>query len=149
MGAASVPNDPDAEQIVHASCIAVNGQGVLIMGPSGAGKSSLALQIMALGGELVADDRVILRRLGGDVIAQCPLPLLGLIEARGLGILRVPSVPFAPVRLIVDLSHPETERLPPRRTRPMMDVSIDLVFAGQGSHFSASILHYIKGGRVE
>ena len=43
---------------LHASCIAVHGRGVLILGPSGAGKSSLALQLMALGADLVADDMI-------------------------------------------------------------------------------------------
>ncbi|MDX5349528.1 MAG: serine kinase, partial [Paracoccaceae bacterium] len=44
-------------QIVHATSVAVDGRGLLILGPSGAGKSSLALRLIALGARLVADDR--------------------------------------------------------------------------------------------
>ena len=36
---------------------ASDGRGLLILGPSGAGKSALALQLIALGARLVADDR--------------------------------------------------------------------------------------------
>ena len=66
---------------VHASCVACDGAGVLILGASGAGKSGLALNLMALGAALVADDRVVLSREGDVVLAACPLPLRGLIEA--------------------------------------------------------------------
>ena len=74
---------PDAGNFanIHGSCVAVAGRGLLILGPSGAGKSALALQIMALGGQLVADDRVELTRQGDEVIARCPVALRGLIEA--------------------------------------------------------------------
>ena len=39
--------------IMHASCIAHRGRGLLILGPSGAGKSTLALEMMAFGAALV------------------------------------------------------------------------------------------------
>ena len=54
-----------APLILHGSCVAVEGRGVLIVGPSGAGKSSLALALMALGAELVADDRTEVRLENG------------------------------------------------------------------------------------
>ena len=44
-------------QILNASCVAWQGRGALILGRSGAGKSALALQLMALGADLVSDDR--------------------------------------------------------------------------------------------
>ena len=52
------------ETIVHASCVARDGRAVLIRGASGSGKSGLALQLMALGAGLVADDRTRLWREG-------------------------------------------------------------------------------------
>ena len=100
---------------LHASCGAGQGKGLLILGPSGAGKSALALELMALGADLVADDRTDLVAESGRVMASCPPVLSGLIEARGLGLLRVPSVLQAQVVLAVDLGRVETERMPQPR----------------------------------
>lgn len=41
---------------LHAGCVGLGGQGVLLMGASGAGKSTLALQAMALGLEFLTED---------------------------------------------------------------------------------------------
>ena len=43
---------------IHATCIEVDGVGVLIRGASGSGKSDLALRLIDAGATLVADDRV-------------------------------------------------------------------------------------------
>ena len=48
--------DPDT---IHASAVALGPVGLLIMGASGSGKSSLALELMARGAKLVADDQVV------------------------------------------------------------------------------------------
>ena len=58
-----------------------------MIGPSGAGKSALALQLLALGAELVADDRTDIIRQGDHLIADVPQAIAGMIEARGMGIL--------------------------------------------------------------
>lgn len=133
--------------IVHASCVSIGGRAVLIMGPSGAGKSALALQLMALGAGLVADDRCALSRRGAGLIARAAPNLAGLIEARGVGILHAPAVAEAVVHLVVDLSQPEPDRLPPRRSVTLLDATCDLVFGSQAAHFPAAILCYLKYGR--
>ena len=120
---------------------------MLIMGPSGAGKSGLALQLMVLGAALVADDRCLLVRRGNDLIASAGPNLSGLIEARGLGILQAPALPEAAVHLVVDLSQPEPERLPPRRSVTILEATRDLVFGSQAAHFPAGLLCYLKHGR--
>ena len=74
------------DAIVHGSCVALTGKGLLITGRSGSGKSALCLQMVALGAELVADDRVQLRREEGQILARAPAAIAGLIEARGIGI---------------------------------------------------------------
>ena len=58
--------------ILHATCVAVDGRGLLILGPSGSGKSALALQLIALGAQLVADDRTRVSRRGAA--SGRPLP---------------------------------------------------------------------------
>ena len=57
---------------IHATCIAIDGVGVLLRGPSGAGKSDLALRLIDVGGRLVADDRADLRLVDGSVVAAPP-----------------------------------------------------------------------------
>ena len=47
--------------ILHASCVALAGRGLLIRGAPGSGKSTLALTLMGLGADLVGDDRIDLR----------------------------------------------------------------------------------------
>lgn len=137
-----------ATQTLHATCVADAGRAALILGPSGAGKSALALQLMALGARLIADDRTILTLRDGHPVASCPAPLHGLIEARGLGLLRVDPAPPAPVALAVDLGQAETERLPPSRTIDLMGVAVGLVLAVPGPHFAAALLHLLRGGRM-
>lgn len=138
---------PTRARDLHASCVAVNGRGVLILGPSGCGKSALALQLMAFGAALVADDRTEVYRLGPQVMARSPAALAGLIEARGVGILEAPALAGVPLLLVADLSRDETERLPPLRQFSLLGVALDLVFASRSSHFPAAVLCYLRGGR--
>jgi len=139
----------DETQTIHASCVAFNRAGVLILGASGAGKSALALQLMALGAALVADDRVILGRDGDAVFADCPPPLLGLIEARGIGILRAQPHPPVKLGLVVDLDQSETQRFPQKRRYLALGAPIDLVFNCGGGHLPAAVLQILKSGRAE
>ncbi|MBW0158590.1 HPr kinase/phosphorylase [Sedimentimonas flavescens] len=136
------------QSILHASCVALDAlNGVLILGPSGAGKSTLALQLMAYGAYLVADDRVALRTDGPDVVASAPESISGLIEARGVGILRAQPLPSARIRLVVDLSRDETERLPPKRETNLLDRFLPLVLRVQHGHLDLAVLQWLKGGR--
>lgn len=94
---------------IHASCVALDGKGVLIRGASGAGKSQLAhiliLRAPLYGHEavLVADDRVVLERRGEAVFASAPDNLKGLLEIRGLGIARMPNRQDARLVAVIDL----------------------------------------------
>ena len=83
-------NAPQAAAQLHASAVAVEGRGCLITGAAGSGKSTLALEMVALGAELVADDRVDIRRSGKALLLSAPASIAGLVEARGVGILRLP-----------------------------------------------------------
>lgn len=97
--------------IRHAGLIAARlggrWRGVLIEGPSGAGKSDLALRCLDLGFRLVADDRVELWASGGRLFGAAPAALAGLIEVRGVGVLRVAALPLAEVALVVRCGEPE------------------------------------------
>ncbi|MCB9949102.1 MAG: HPr kinase/phosphatase C-terminal domain-containing protein [Rhodospirillaceae bacterium] len=98
---------------IHATCVALDGRGVVLRGPSGSGKSDLALRLIDGGAVLVADDRVIVTVDGGRVRAHAPDPLRGLLEVRGIGPVRVNTAPAADVVLVVDLTPGQCrERLP-------------------------------------
>ena len=56
---------------LHASCVAHAGKGILITGSAGSGKSFLALELLARGGRLVADDQTLLEMSQGHLIARC------------------------------------------------------------------------------
>lgn len=121
---------------------------MLILGPSGAGKSSLALQLMALGASLVADDRVEVALIDDAPTARCPAPLRGLIEARGIGILRAQSLESTKVDLVVDLGQNETSRLPEPHDFVLLGRLISLVHGPVSAHFPAALLLYLREGRA-
>jgi HPr kinase/phosphorylase len=106
-----------AQWQVHASCVARDGDGVLLIGPSGSGKSDLALRLLARGFTLVADDRVDIE----DGVAAPPVALAGLLEVRGLGIVRLPHAASARLALVAELN-PSVERLP----APNRHIGLDL-----------------------
>lgn len=135
------------ETILHASCVAVQGRGLLILGPSGSGKSALALRLLALGAGLVADDRTQLTAADGRLMARCPPPLLGLIEARGVGLLRAEPLSAASVCLVADLGQTEDQRLPPHRRVTILGCELDLVLHPRNDHFPEALLLYLRNGR--
>ncbi len=104
---------------MHGSCAERDGQAVLVIGPPGAGKSDLILRLLGRGFSLVADDRVEI----ADGIAAAPASLAGLLEVRGLGILRLPHTDRAPLRLVVDLAGP-FERLPMPERHPTLGLPL-------------------------
>lgn len=137
---------------LHASVVAVTvgdvWRGALILGPSGSGKSALALRAMALGARLVADDRVRLWRQGDSLLARAPSALFGMIEARGIGLLRAESLAQAPVALAIDLGRAETQRLPPLRRIDLLDLSFPLVHGAENGCLAPAMLQLLKGGMV-
>ena len=95
---------------LHASAVAIDGRGVLILGASGSGKSSLALRLIDRGATLIADDQVALRARDGRLHADALAPIYGKLEVRGVGIVDCDAV-AAPIALAVDLER-TPERLP-------------------------------------
>jgi hypothetical protein len=104
-----VTQPPDL--LVHATCVAIRGRGVLLAGPPGSGKSDLALRLIDRGARLVSDDYTELRRSGGRLLARAPPTIAGRMEVRGVGIVELDSAGDIPVCLFADLER-EPERLP-------------------------------------
>jgi HPr kinase/phosphorylase len=134
---------------IHATTVALGDRGLLILGPSGSGKSGLALQLMAFGASLVADDRTILRLSGDSLLATCPSATRGLIEARGLGLLSVPSRDCVTLSAAVDLGQTETQRLPPPAEIMLLGRPLPLLRGTANSHFPAAVFHYMTARPAE
>ncbi|BAQ44069.1 MULTISPECIES: HPr kinase/phosphorylase [Methylobacterium] len=103
---------------VHASCVVVGEDGILVRGEAGSGKSTLARDLLDLGARygmfaaLVGDDRVVLTYRHGRLVAAPHPALAGLVEVRGLGLQAVDATaPSAILRLVVDLAE-EAPRMP-------------------------------------
>lgn len=98
---------------LHASCVLTGKAGValgapedaaiLLFGDSCVGKSAMTLGIIARGGVLVADDRTLVSVRGGALWAEPHPRLAGLIEAREVGIVRLPCSAPAKIALAVEL----------------------------------------------
>lgn len=135
----------DKIQLLHATSIYLDGYGVMIGGPAGIGKSALALDLLndAHGFEyvllnagssmLVADDQTYVGRDEVDgvaqLIARCPENIEGLLEVRGLGIIKVPFKSPAPMHLYVEIVDQLPARMPEQkdRYRYILDVKMPYI----------------------
>lgn len=100
-------------QTVHGTCVEIAGLGVLLRGPPGSGKSDLALRLIENGARLVADDQVVLREEAGRLAACAPETLAGLLEIRGIGIVRCPAISAVALAAVAELvASGAVERLP-------------------------------------
>lgn len=134
--------------MVHGTAVAFGPAAVLITGPSGTGKSTLALELLAIGATLVADDRVVLTRKEDAIFASPGAGLEGRIEAHGVGILRTDWVHGATLQLVADLGAKPDARLPAPKTEGLLGYEVPLIAIG-GLHRAAPILRAILLGGLE
>jgi HPr kinase/phosphorylase len=120
----TTPVDTGALRL-HASCVQLDGRGVLLLGPSGSGKSDLALRLIDSGALLVADDQLFLERVGDRLLARPVQPLVGLLEVRGVGILRLPCCTLSTLDLVVELDRTGAiPRLPKGQTYALLGLAM-------------------------
>lgn len=135
---------------LHATAVAIDGRGLLILGASGSGKSSLAIELIALGGVLICDDGVWLHTATDPAMLARPKQATDLIEARHIGLLHAgATLDRAPLKLIVDLDRAEEHRLPPRRTIALGDRRIPLLHAGGQHRLAPALWVMMQHGRAE
>ncbi len=133
-----------------ATGVAVDGQGIAIVGAPGSGKSSLALQMMALGAVLIADDGLWLDTGSAPPMLHRPDQSPDLVEARGVGLIRAGAVcARAPLALIVDLDRREPDRLPPRRLVAVGDGLCPLILGAGHPTLAAAVILLARNGRAE
>jgi len=135
---------------LNASAVDIDGRGIAILGASGTGKSALALALVALGAALIADDGLWL------TVTQDPPRLVrpdqspDLIEARGVGLIRVGSISGrAPLNLVVDLDRTEPHRLPPRRLVAVGKMQCPLILGVGQPTLAPALMLMARHGRAE
>ncbi len=131
--------------VLHASAVAFDGRALLITGKSGSGKSSLAIELIAIGGTLVADDRVVLTSQEDGLWLDVPEPLRNRVEARGIGILSCPTKP-AFATAIVDLDHVETARMPEPHSTVLQGFELPVLRKVESPAFAAMLRLYLIEG---
>jgi HPr kinase/phosphorylase len=109
--------------LIHATSVAlgarvrrfggIEGFGVLLTGESGSGKTDVALRLIAEGGLLISDDQTALSADGTFLFAESISSIVGQMELRGIGIIKLDHAAKAPIALVVKLDPSAApERLP-------------------------------------
>jgi HPr kinase/phosphorylase len=118
----------------------------MIVGNSGTGKSKLALQLIALGANLVADDRCDLSNSSSGVLASHPKSLPQAIEARGIGLLSCPCIGSTMLAAVLDLNVTTQERLPALRYTQVGSHRLPLLHSSAQTHMPSALFHFLKHG---
>ncbi len=120
-----------AKIILHGTAVTIRGSdfpasAVLLRGFSGRGKSDLAVRLIHAGATLICDDQVSCKRRQDDKIMVEPVASIsGLLEVRGIGLLKYPVASPTQLRLVVDLvPREEVPRLPDQETVDILGVAI-------------------------
>jgi serine kinase of HPr protein (carbohydrate metabolism regulator) len=91
------------KNILHGSAVALSGKAVFLRGASGSGKSDLAFRLVNLGFALIADDQVEFKLRLDRVYAGAVESVKGLLEIRGVGLVKFPPAGAAALALVIDL----------------------------------------------
>lgn len=130
--------------LLHATCVAIEGTGVVIRGASGSGKSDLALRLIDQGAALVADDCCEVTADAGRLFAAVPAAIAGKIEVRGYGIVDMAHLEIAPVGLVADLMpEAEIERLPEGSATVIEGVTIPRLFVNAFAASAPAKIHAV------
>ncbi len=76
----------------HGVLMDINGVGVMICGNSGIGKSEIALELLRRGHRIVADDLVVIKRIGDTVEGSANPLVRDFMELRGVGLVNIVSL---------------------------------------------------------
>jgi HPr kinase/phosphorylase len=153
---------PPESRLIHGTCIVIGGCGVLLLGPAGSGKSDLALRLIdqpgrgtgrqSMTAQLVADDQVLITEREGRLIAAPPPRLAGLIEVRGLGIIKAECAPQAAIGLVVRLTDAASiERVPETCQSHMVlldiavpEIAVDALAASAPARIRAGVVEFLR-----
>ena len=132
---------------VHGTAVSIDGKGMLILGQSGSGKSQLALALITHGAKLISDDQVILINTESEIILSAPKSISGKIEARFVGILKMPVL-IAPLYLVIDLDQKELDRLPKKKFVTYFNKKIPALNANGIKKLEYSLIPLLKNNGI-
>ncbi len=140
-------------ETIRGTAIALGFEGVLLQGGSGAGKSDLALRLIEGGARLIADDYTRIHVRDGRLHAAAPDGIRGLLEVRGLGVLRCEPIDTAPLAVAVELVAPAcVPRLPDPLTVSFLGVALPLFrlapFEASAPAKVRLAVHIVTGGII-
>ena len=151
-------SNPAPEPVTtHGTCIALScaghTAGVLLQGPSGTGKSSLALRLIdqpgfgagstdPICGHLVSDDQVVLEDVKGVLTATAPSAIEGLLEVRGIGIIKVATMqePASVEMVIAHATPSEIDRTPEPQVIELAGLTLPLQYIDLSGQSSAALV---------
>ena len=132
---------------VHGTAVSIDGKGLLILGQSGSGKSQLALALITHGAKLISDDQVILVNTESEITLSAPKSISGKIEARFVGILKMPVL-IAPLYLVIDLDQKELDRLPKKKFVTYFNKKIPALNANGIKKLEYSLIPLLKNNGI-
>lgn len=135
---------------IDGTCVEVEGIGVLIRGPTGCGKSDLALRLIDEGAKLISDDYTEISNENFILVAKAPKNIRGLLEIRGIGVVKIKSNYRVKLSAIINLVKvDQIERMPEERKVNLCDVNIPVFFLNAYEASSVAkvriIIRKIKG----
>ena len=136
-------------KILHATSIDILGRGASIIGESGFGKSSLAIKLIAMGADLVSDDQTLFEYKNGKIILSKPETCPPAIEARGLGLIALPTEKKTELFYFIKLTNKIIERLPRIATKICFGKEIQLIPFNAKSGNEAALFLRLKYGLID
>lgn len=140
-------SDESDRVLLHGTAVCLGQNGLLIVGPSGSGKSTLALRLMALGCDLISDDRVWLGAQDeATLTAKAPPQIAGKIEAYGFGVLQSPHQSRAGIQFAVDLSNSVEKRWQNPKSKHICGIEIPVYSVSAHHDPAPALFHMLRHG---
>ncbi|HBQ22134.1 MAG: hypothetical protein DBW67_04735 [SAR116 cluster bacterium] len=133
---------------LQANGFSYRGEGILLTGPSGIGKTGLMLEMIRSGGQLVGDDAVVLHNQSGSLFMTPPDATKGLVELRGVGVIRLEPAEKILVTMHLCLGHKISERLPNAQQVSWLGVGLPSYFLLM-DQFAPARLHALVEGQLQ
>lgn len=112
---------------IHGTSVVLGENGLLITGESGSGKSDLALRLIDSGATLISDDLTICMKKETSIHLFSMEKICGLIEIRGIGLMKVPYIENIKLSMIIQLVDKEIDRLPKIRKKKLLGLNFPLI----------------------